>query len=202
MTKYQEEDDSAPDDSLRRLVLAFAVTACLLCVVLALSVYRRREPSKQDGDEPASAPSSSGPQPTGVTDPKAAERAARRRRKFEILRRRSVKQELANPSRDEWIYVDAQGRPVAYLTSTQTVTVTYNGTSKITVTNTTTTVTTSNDAYATSARHRSSQAAAPPEQSQQQRHTMALGSTGGDGVLLRNDSEPQKDRKAKTTTRR
>ncbi|XP_065287348.1 uncharacterized protein [Dermacentor albipictus] len=194
MTKYQEEGDSAPDDSVRRLVLAFAVTACLLCVVLALSVYRRREPSKQDGDD--------APQPAVATDPKVAERAARRRRKFEILSRRAAKQELANPSRDEWIYVDAQGRPMAYLTSTQTVTVTYNGTSKITVTNTTTTVTTSNDAYATSTRRRSGQAAAPPEQSQQQRHAVALGSTGRDGVLLRDDSEPQKDRKAKTAARR
>ncbi|KAL1485144.1 hypothetical protein MTO96_048495 [Rhipicephalus appendiculatus] len=127
---------------------------------------------------------------------------ARRRRKLEILRRRAAKQELANPSRNEWIYVDAQGRPLAYLTSKLTVTVTYNGTSRTTVTNTTTTVTTSNDAYATSSRRRGSQTAAAASSQPHHPHGVALGSSGRDGVLVSGDNEPETASGTKKNSRR
>ncbi|KAL1486443.1 hypothetical protein MTO96_031386 [Rhipicephalus appendiculatus] len=126
---------------------------------------------------------------------------AHRRRKLVILRRRAVKQELANPSRDEWNSVDAQGRPMAYLTSRQTVTVKYNGTSRTTVTNTTTTVTTSNDAYATSSRRRGSQTAAAVRSQPHQHRGVELGSSGRDGVLVSDDNEPQISSRAKKTSR-
>ncbi|KAL1468769.1 hypothetical protein MTO96_041266 [Rhipicephalus appendiculatus] len=127
---------------------------------------------------------------------------ARRRRKLEILRRRAAKQELANPSKDEWIYVDAQGRPMAYLTSKQTVTVTYNGTTRTTVTNTTTTVTTSNDAYATSSRRRGSQTAAAAHSQPHQHQGVALGSSGRDGVLVSDDNYPETSSRANKNSRR
>ncbi|KAL3210669.1 hypothetical protein MRX96_008619 [Rhipicephalus microplus] len=130
-------------------------------------------------------------QTTVAPDPKEVEARARRRRKFEILRRRAAKQELTNPSREEWIYVDAQGRPVAYLTSKQTVTVTYNGTTKTTVTNTTTTVTTSNDAYATRSRRRGSQATAAASSRPHKHNGVALGSSGRDGVLVSDGNDPK-----------
>lgn len=177
-------------------MFAFAVTACLLSVVLILSLSRHREPPKQDD---ADSPGVS--RPKVVPDPKVAEAIARRKRKLAILRRRAAKEELANPARDEWIYVDPQGRPVAYLTSKQTVTITYNGTTKITVTNTTTTVTTSNDAYKTSPRKRGSQAAATREHSPQRRRGLALGSSGSDGILLNDDGEAEMAPRSKATSR-
>ncbi|KAL3207894.1 hypothetical protein MRX96_039435 [Rhipicephalus microplus] len=195
--KLQEDDDGVSDESLQRLVLVFAVTACLLGVVLTLSLTRRRETPVQDDDDSARAS-----QTTVAPDPKEVEARARRRRKFEILRRRAAKQELTNPSREEWIYVDAQGRPVAYLTSKQTVTVTYNGTTKTTVTNTTTTVTTSNDAYATRSRRRGSQATAAASSRPHKHNGVALGSSGRDGVLVSDGNDPKTSSRAKKTSGR
>ncbi|XP_077512354.1 uncharacterized protein LOC144123387 [Amblyomma americanum] len=196
--------DSPSEDSLRRLLLACAVTACLLCVVITVSVYtRKKEASREEAAEALR-------QEAAAAEAKAKEHAWRRKRRLQILQRRAAKQRLAVPEKNEWFYVDEQGRMLAHLSSLQTVTVTYNGTTKTTVTNTTTTVTTSNELYK---RKQAAATGGPREedssgsrdagvaaagarrkprrsgQQQQQPRVTGLGRSGRDGVLLEGDAE-------------
>lgn len=194
-------EDSASEDGVRRLLLACAVTACLMCVVITVSMYtRKRESPKESPNEEDTEVLR---QEAEAAEAKAKEHAWRRKRKLQILQRRAAKRRLAVPEKNEWFYVDAQGRTLAHLSSVQTVTVTYNGTTKTTVTNTTTTVTTSNELYK---RKQAATAEAPREDSSDSRddgvaaarrkprrsgrrqpRVTGIGRSGRDGVLFEDD---------------